>query len=605
MALAGALSGCGSTPIQSSSEETAVQQLSAEEVLAQAEQAQGLPDEQRIDVMLDASSALIALQKYDWARNTLSQTNIDNGNETQRFKYQLLSAELAIVDGELEKAEQLLWNPSSEALYPFLEKDQRVHFHQLRARLLFNSSKFPASIDERIILSSLLYGNPEAQEENQALIWSTLMEIPLEELNLLTESANSRTLEGWYTLAALSKNNQKNLQNQIIAVDEWVQYWPEHPASLQLPADLQLLKQIALEKPQNIALLLPLTGKFSKPAQAIRDGFFAGYYHTNQDNIAPPQIKLYDSSDINSITAVYEQAVQDGAEIIVGPLNKANIATLATLEVISVPILALNHIDTKIAEEQPIYQFSLNIEDEARQIAEQAWRDGHRRAMAMAPESRWGDRGVTAFLDRWLELGGFVTHDYRFKNQKDYSTLVKDAVQVTDSQLRAKALRRQLGRSIEFEPRRRQDIDFIFLIGNAAQARQLKPTLAFHYAGDIPVYSVSHIYNGDTNKKLDRDMNNIHFTTLPWFFNSESEEKQAINSFALAGSYQRLYALGVDAFYIHPRLKQLNQVKNARFYGTTGTLNIDQDKVITRKQIWAQYKNGIAQKHSTTSNNDI
>jgi len=163
-----------------------------------------------------------------------------------------------------------------------------------------------------------------------------------------------------------------------------------------------------------------------------------------------------------------------------------------------------------------------------------------------------------------------------------------------------------IGKQVEFEPRRRKDIDFIFLYSRASQARQIKPILAFHYSGDIPVYAIKSIYNGKTDTKLDRDLNNIRFTTLPWFFDNDLPERKAINAHNQSPNYQFFYALGVDAFHIHPRLRQLLEVKQAHFYGATGKLSLDDEQKITREQIWAKFSNGVAQPVATfTTENDL
>src|SRR5690606_35755969 len=108
-----------------------------------------------------------------------------------------------------------------------------------------------------------------------------------------------------------------------------------------------------------------------------------------------------------------------------------------------------------------------------------------------------------------------------------------------------------------------------------AQARQIKPTLAFHYAGDIPVYATSHIYSGVPNPSADRDLNGVRFNTMPWIFDTQSEEKKMIDSAVKSSAiYSRLHALGVDAYRLSPRLPQLAQIPEMRLYGATGAMRL-------------------------------
>ena len=499
--------------------------------------------------------------------------------------------------GELPLAKRFLWDEQLKEVVSLLGGEQQLVYRQLRSRLLFDLAEYRASVQELLNISKLEGLLPEDIISNQEALWLTLMEIPLVELSNLSNSAKDRLSEGWYQLASLSKSNQTNLSRQLMAVEEWGALWPDHPASLNLPADLQLLKQLAEEQPQHIALILPLEGKLAKASEAIRDGFMSAYYQNTQQDGFTPLLSIFDSSNAN-VSILYNQAIEKGVELIIGPLQKEVITELVEDEelVIDIPVLALNEINTIPLENSKIYQFGLTIEDEAIQIAEQAWRDGKRKAMVIAPQNAWGDRGVEAFTHAWTETGGELSYHYRYTDQRSFSPLIKDAMHVVKSNERAKVIRNTLGVRIEFEPRRREDIDFIFLVANAPNARQLNPTFAFHYAGDIPVYAVSNVYDGNQDFRLNRDMNGIRFTTLPWYFESRFAEKKEIDQFnSKSNAYSRLYALGVDAFYIYPRLKQLATLSNTQYYGATGALSMNTANQIKRRQHWAEFKSGKAQ----------
>ncbi len=68
-----------------------------------------------------------------------------------------------------------------------------------------------------------------------------------------------------------------------------------------------------------IALLLPLTGRQSAAATAVRDGFLTEYYSLPAAD--RPGLRIYDTGQM-SIVAALNQATQDGAGIIVGPLTR-------------------------------------------------------------------------------------------------------------------------------------------------------------------------------------------------------------------------------------------------------------------------------------------
>lgn len=565
---------------------------SVEILLAQAESAEGLA---RIDLQLQAAQGLVQLGDWDRTRaiinNMPAQANIDQLPIDLQARLALVKSHLAATDGYYPLAYEYVNNPQLLRARMNLSPDLASAFTEQRASLLYDMGFYSASVEERVVLHELVRSDSPAGRDNDQRLWQALMAIPLAELEQLISISESRELEGWYRLAALSKDTQSNLREQLARLDRWVFEWPDHPASLELPADLKMLQQLLEEQPRQIAVLLPFTGPLSNAAKAIRDGFMAAYYEQQSHTADSPTLRFYDTSH-QDINALYDQAVTDGAQLVVGPLAKENLQDLALRPGLPVPTLALNAIDNPLGVVPNLYQFGLGVEDEARLAAEQAWRDGHRRAMIMAPDNNWGDRSVEAFVLRWRALGGEVTKDYRFTEKNDYSKIIKQALQLDQSERRAQEVRAVVGR-IEFEPRRRQDVDMIFLAAQASQARQIKPTLAFHYAADIPVYATSHVYSGKVDAKLDQDMNDIKFSTLPWFFEKHAAEKKALQTYADdSPALQPLYAMGIDSFHLYPRLKQLEAVRQANFYGHTGTLQLNDQNQFQRRQVWAEFKSG-------------
>ena len=124
---------------------------------------------------------------------------------------------------------------------------------------------------------------------------------------------------------------------------------------------------------------------------------------------------------------------------------------------------------------------------------------------------------------------------------------IEQILQLDLSQGRARDLKQLLG-SFEFEPRRRQDVDAIFMLATPRLGRQIKPLLAFHYAGEIPVYATSDIYEGTAQSEP--DLNGIIFSNLPWFFQNTPEKNSLLKNNEAPAKLQRLYALGVDAPFV-------------------------------------------------------
>ncbi|WNO08524.1 penicillin-binding protein activator [Teredinibacter sp. KSP-S5-2] len=588
------LVGCGPGNVQQQSSTSA--QVALDDIAQYIETANALEGEERSRRLTTAAQSLYVYGKIDWSRNVLSSIDPRSFQDADGFiQYSLLSANLSLEAAEPFSAKHSLFNPRFESSLTSSSIETQIQAREARANLLFDIGEYSEAVTERIKLDALLANNTEARELNQDNLWQTLMEISVSDLELEAKAAQSSETSGWYTLAALSKSSQTDLSAQLNAVENWAMLWPEHPASLRLPSDLQLLKQLVENHPKKIALFLPLSGKLSNAASALRDGFMAAHYQASINATTQPVIRIYDTEQYNIID-LYERAVAEGVEVVIGPLNKDKIDELALLPELPVPTLALNYVDNEsIPTASNLYQFGLRIDDEVQQIANRAWRDGYRRALVLAPTSSWGDKAIATFSKAWQAQNGEIVSTHQFNAQKDYSRLIKDALKVADSQTRARQIRQLIGKSVEFEPRRRKDIDVIILIAHPSQARQIKPTLAFHYGGDLPVYSSSHVYDGSEDSKANSDMNGIRFTSLPWYFDNTREEKKEIDKYThQPATFDRLYAMGVDAYSLYPRLKQLEQVTKAHFYGATGSLSMSNTRQIQRTQSWAQFVRGKA-----------
>ena len=314
---------------------------------------------------------------------------------------------------------------------------------------------------------------------------------------------------------------------------------------------------------------------------------------------------IYEANSLN-INQVYSKAVTEGAEFIVGPLEKEALTKLSAWPGLSVPTLALNQ--ARIAPDiaanadasilPALIQFSLSPEDEARQVAERASADGRRRALAIVPADEWGQRLRRAFRESWSASGGIILEVTEYDPRTDdYGATIKQLLNVDDSEYRTRRLRQTLVRGLENRARRRQDADMIFMAAFPITGRQLIPQLRFHDAGHIPLYATSHIFTGIVNAQADADMNGVVFPDLPWILAPESEIsaiKTLINENFRADSsvYQRLYAFGVDAFNLISQVNRLAYEDEAEFHGATGILSMADDGRIIRKLPWGKIING-------------
>ncbi|MBS0290551.1 MAG: penicillin-binding protein activator [Proteobacteria bacterium] len=345
------------------------------------------------------------------------------------------------------------------------------------------------------------------------------------------------------------------------------------------------------KQPKQIALLLPLTGKHADSAKAIREGFLANYY---QQHGTKPNIKIYDTAKDGDIQHLYESALHEGADFVVGPLSKEEVHLLSQRSSHKVPVLALNHHPDVKASSKDFVQYTLAPETEAEQIAIKAWQQGFKNAGLIVPDNAWGKRIANAFGQKWQQQGGRIIRTVYLNASYDQSDAVRRLLGIDESQKRASQVKALLAEKVEFQPKRRKDLDVIMLAAPPDQARQIKPLLDFYYAEDVPVYATSSVYSGQPNPKRDRDMNGIVFCDMPWLINSQQAKKlqQLMNQEEeQSDQYHRLFAMGVDAYQISNHYYQLQAGKNIT--GATGQLSLKDSNIIDRQLTWAKMVDGV------------
>ncbi|WP_193161331.1 penicillin-binding protein activator [Microbulbifer hainanensis] len=545
----------------------------------------------RDQLRLRAAAILYKLGDNATAKQAAIGIDPEQLNDVEYARYAQVYGRVLAAEDDFFKALDLATAPRLDRAWLQLPPDTALSLRSLRADLWGLLGDLDSAIAERRLIADLAQTDADISANNDGF-WQLLMQLPSSELHLRAEQSQDMQMRGWYQLALVGRDTQGDISSQLTALSRWRQQWPGHSATAHPPQALQLLEHLASQRADRIALLLPLSGPLGSAGRAIRDGFMAAYYTSLQAGAPAPKVKVYDTGTEQPFEEIYQSAVNDGAQAIVGPLDKRKVANLLATEKLPVPTLALNYGDSGRTTGD-LVQFGLAIEDEARQVAQHAYRQGHRQAMILASDASWGQRGAEAFREEWHRLGGTVTVNRTFYGNSNFSKLVSDALLIPESKSRESALRRKLAAPLKFTPRRRNDVDMLFVLAQPQQARQLNPMLTFFYAGDLPIYATSQVFDGNINRNRDRDMNGIRFTAMPWLFENDNVTKRNIEKQASpAPAFARLYALGADAFRLYPRLPMLRQFPNQQVHGLTGALSLTADGRIVREEMWARIDKG-------------
>jgi outer membrane PBP1 activator LpoA protein len=400
-------------------------------------------------------------------------------------------------------------------------------------------------------------------------LWENLQVISLSRLKNMASNHPDAIQHAWIQLAILSKQKEARTNDLIKELINWRTRYPTHPANVLFPNDTTLNQLLSSPAPQHLAVLLPQQGEFGSSGQKIREGLLSTYYASLSQN-NKQTIQFYDTSQSKNVSALYQQAVSQGADFIIGPLIKQQVEQLRQSTAFVIPTLALNY-TTNGHRSLPshFYEFGLLPEDEASQMAGRAQEAGLSQAIIIAPRTAWGNRLVSAFSTKWQAIGGHIQETWYYSSPNHFNEQIARLLKVSMNS--NKKLIPDNDSDNKLAQQRRHDFDVIFLFAQPQEARIIVPLLKYYYANNIPIYATSAVYTGRINSIKNADLNGVIVCDIPW-------KKQIMNN-----QEDRLYAVGQDAYLLSQALPRLILLPSFPIYGSTGALTLSTQHQIHRR----------------------
>jgi outer membrane PBP1 activator LpoA protein len=494
-----------------------------------------------------------------------------------------LPAERALVAAEIAYAE----NDAARAIRELdqiavpTSADQAQNYWWIRGRSAFLTGH-PVEGTRALVERERWLSDPASLRANRAELFSRIRGAAERGQSLKAPPNTDPIVVGWLELGPVAVGLARDPMRAAAALANWMRLFPQHPANDSVLAIASTQIAAATEFPDQIALLLPLSGRAEAVGVAVRDGFIAAYLE--QPPASRPRLKVYDVAAAGSVGGAYTQAISEGAGFVVGPLTKEDVAAVVPLSDGRTPVLALNFLGDSMSAPRNFYQYALLPEDEARIVARRAVADGRRNGVVIVPGSEWGNRVAAAFADELSHLGGSVLDSRHFETaQADFSDIIKQVLQVHVA---------------KGEPStHRTDAAFVFVAaGSAGVARQILPQLKFHYAGDVPVYSTSDSFEPDP--AANSDLDGMLFPDMPWMVANDPVTAQIRDGVRAAwpartARRDRLYAFGFDAYRLVPALRAKSPAEAGDISGVSGKLHLDGQNRIRRDLDWSQIRNGV------------
>lgn len=541
------------------------------------------------DLIIMALKASVVEKNYDQGKQLVTRLGKLPLNDMQQAEWQIARAQiLANTDSQEAALKNLNFKPQWQ-----LATSQWVRYHQLRAQWFESMSAFFNADRELIALKNAQPIADQIPAEMSLInqrIWFNLNQYSNEEIVKLKLNNNEVELQGWLFVAIAMKtqmNSPTKLQEKL---QQWFDENPTQAIVLDTPADVQAILDLSIVIPKNVALLLPLGGKYEKPAKLIRDGFL---HAMTNDQKRDPEFKMtvYDTS-IKDMADIYQHMQADHIDFIVGPLIKDNVDKLQDINNDKLPMLALNFPE-QVEEGLQVCYLTLSPEQEAAQAAKHLFKNGFKYPLVLAPKGTLGERITDAFNTAWAKYSNTPTASQSFGDRAELQANVNKAFGLTDSQVRINQIKQIAYMDLETEARSRRDIDSVYIAASRSQLTLIKPFIevAINPEAKPPkLFSNSLSNNGKARQY--QDVSGIVYSDIPMLVNpndgsAKEYEQLWPNS---SNTEKRLHALGMDSYNLIHALPTMKVVSGYHLEGKTGKLSIDNNCVLQRELSWAEHE---------------
>lgn len=544
--------------------------LDGQSYLDLASQASGAD---RIRYQLLAAQAFLSAQNSSSARFVLEQIPLEQATSEQRGQYHLLLAGLLASENHWEEA-------LSELQQPTAHFANRADWYRISGQVQAALGNFEAAASDlsqcTLLQPEVADPDPQSKPACQQQLWHLLLEMPRDRLERM-QSADAH-LNSWSELASILRKTTGPLELQRQAIDRWLDTHPDLAPSL--PTEAWYLLTAELDVPMRIALLLPQSGPLMEAGEAVLDGILSAQFDLQAAGFATPSLTIFDTESL-ALADLLAQHQLEPFDLALGPLDSARVQALAKDLPPDLPMLALNRVESQT--ESLRTGVSLAVETEASQAARQARQLGMERALILVQDSNYGERAANAFSQQMVQQdSGSLAGLVRVSDPTALTRSMEQAFHIDQSEIRRQQLQTLLGKRLEFSPRRRQDVDVIFLASSSSLARQVGPTLAFVFAEEVPVLATSLVYDNRANAEANRDLEGVSFLAPNWLL--EQSHPLPVDT-DRSSDLERLEALGLDSFFLARRLTYLLQT-GSDYQGLLADWQLGEDGNFFRTMEW-------------------
>ncbi|MGG4606586.1 penicillin-binding protein activator [Providencia sp. Me31A] len=477
-------------------------------------------------------------------------------------------------------------------------------------------------------------------------LWRMLTQLTPEQIHGI--GANENILQGWVDLLDIYQNNQDDPDALQTGFNDWKTRYSNNPGVMTTPTQLIQAMLPRVGSSPKIALFLPMSGQGEVFGKAIMQGFMDAQKgipqapavsastlpaqtqdsgndvldqiyaevaaatdnaqtSTDSDIVtstlridATPtntqSIKVFDTTN-QQMPQLLEQAKSEGFNLIVGPLLKTDVQTIAQTGA-PVSVLALNELDDNQLSPQPnLCYFSLSPEDEAINAAAYIKAQGKQMPLVLVPANAFGDRVAKAFAQGWQEKGGATVLMQTFGSVPSLKESINSGagIRMTGTPVNTglQSTESLSTESLAIEPT--GTVDAVYIVATRDELTLIKPMIemAISSRARPALYASSRSNQAGSGADFRFEMDGVKFSEIPLLAGANNNlRKQAQQKLNNDYSLFRLYAMGIDAWSLANNYDKLQQSGQLRINGASGALTTNTNCVVFRELPWLQFNQG-------------
>lgn len=527
---------------------------------------------------------LIGQADFAGARQHLPLLKKTAKNSDQKCLLAYTETKLLLAENNVDSAYTALNSPDIARHTALSDINTQIYTSILNIDILTKKNLLPEAVKSRVNLARLITGT-NLYQDNHNNIWSTLNKLAYSDIEILHQNDTTTDLHGWIELNTIYRDKKISLEDKTVFINNWYVHNPQHPASINRINFLDSLDTSNIKTKEKFAILLPLTGKYSSIGQAIKDGFMHSYFEHESN----ADIQFYDVGENDQFLIRYNQAVNEGSTLIIGPLFKNQLEELYSQDSLPVTTIALNKVE--IAKKPGrLFQFSMAPEDEIATIIEQCKEAKFKNAFIIAQKDEYSQKNMATFIHLWEQLDNHIVGIHSFSDATNIGNELEKPLNINSSVFRSDNIKNILGVPLEQTAKSRTDIDIVLLLTKTENAQDISPLLKSYLPNNIAIYSTSAIYRGYPNSQIDSVLNDIIFTDIPLAITPMTK----LSNKYIHSPLIRMHAFGIDTFNISKNLPLMIQKPDFYFEGATGKLSLETGD-ITRIPALGFFSNGKVQ----------